>query len=333
MADVSERAVEPDAVETPGKEGAGDSLELVVYRAEPGSEIETNIDDIVERVREMLPEFRAWDIRDGDGYRDAKRARAALRRVRKQINDRKVEIRRAYMRALEPFDEKVKGALGPLDEADAALKGSIADYEATLRGRRLSQLRERYEEAAGDLAELVPFDAVMERRGDPKWLNQSYNDWKATRELESLVARISDEWRGVEELATDDDERDRYLAYYVESLDVATAMLRAQQDRSRREEIRRQREDRERWEAEQAAGAASAHPLAEDIARASAEAARAEMEAARAESESKQNPKAKRRWRVVVDMDIEATREEAMSIARALKSCGLTGTIKPIREG
>lgn len=342
---MAEQAVEPDVIETPEPDpqeetGGGGSLALAVYEATPGSEIRSNIESIIEQVENLLAEVGDWDLDTPQHYRDMKATRTEIRKVKTAIENERKRLKDEYTRPLRAFEEQVKRATGPLDEADRRFKQKLDDYEAREAQERRRFLRDYYEELAPDFAELVPFDRFLELRGDRGgrgkkgdliWLRRTVNEIKARDEMEAALAEVVKEWTALGAYCQNEDERVRIKSYYAESLDVAAALTRLKADRDREEEIRRQEEAEAKWRAEMAAQQAQAEAEREEAER--SQQTLADVQSSQSAPQPPAEPPAPaqpedeplQRWHVVLDAHIEATRSQVIALAQLLKANGLTG--------
>lgn len=335
MSDETTRALEPDAIEAPDAAPERVPLELAVYEATPGGEIRTNIDAIVDRVRAMLADEGAWEIRSASEARDAKRARADVRKLRKRIDDERKRLKDLYEAPLREFEAQVRRATGPLDEMDRAYKAELDRWDAHVAAERMEALRAHYEEAAGELAELLDFDDLMaraapraKRGGGYEWVRPSFGEVRAMDELDRLLRRLASDWAALGDMeVADEAERDRLRAHWLRSLDLGLACSALVEDRRRERAIREQREADEAWRRSQMA-LTDADPEQPEPAPAPEPKPELELDPVPAPE-----PEPERRWRVVVDCELAATRGHMQEVGRALRALGLTGRITAIEEG
>lgn len=336
----AERAIEPDAIELAESEAQAQAeaatLELAVYEATPGTAIRTNIDAIVSRVEALLADHGAWEIADSEGARAAKAARAEVRKVRKRIDDERLRLKDLYEAPLRAFEAEVKRATGPLDEADRAYKAALDEWERRRRAELMDHLREHYDDMAGELAELVPFERFVElkapkaARGNAlRWTQASVGFVKACDEMDAILRKLHDEWVSIDELKCEDEaERDRLRAYWCESLDFGEACSRIARERRQAAAIREQREAREAWEREQMT-LAQARPEPKSEPQPEPETTPAPQPQPEPEPQARtQAEQPAPMWEVRV----RATAAEVRRLAATLRDMGLHGTVRKIKE-
>lgn len=333
---MTERAVEPDVIETPDEQeskGGGGSLALAVYEAVPGSEIKTNIEAIIARVDQLLAEIGDWDLDSPQHYRDMKATRTEIRKVEAAIEGERKRLKDEYTRPLRAFEEQVKRATGPLKEADKRFKQKLDEYDERLAQKRREFLSDAYYDLAPDFTDLVPFEKFLDlrgergARGDLVWLRKSVNEIKARDDMERAVLAAVTEYDALAANCRDEDERIRIKSYYADTLDTATALTRLKADREREEEIRRQEEADAKWRAEMEAQRARADAEREEAERAQQTLSEAQPPAPEPAPEPPAQPEweSVHRWHIRLDAHIEATRSQVLALAQILKDNGLTG--------
>ena len=175
MADRDEGAVE---VET---EVIEERRELTVSFV-PAS-IEANFDALERHVDALLAPYEGatYDLASEGAVRDAKRDRAYLNGVVKDIDERRKAVKREYMRPYDAFDSRATAIVAKVRAASSSIKAQLDEAEGRRREGRLAELREHYEGFAGLLAPVVPYERFHEDR----WLNKTVRPAKAFEELDA----------------------------------------------------------------------------------------------------------------------------------------------------
>lgn len=237
--------------------------------------------DAQQRADAALERYRPAPIADEPGYNRAKKERAAVRKVRGEIDaERKLRLREVED-ALKALKEQVKEVTGPLDETDRAYKAALDEWDALKREERARALAQEYEDMAPALADMLPYER-MAAIADPegRWLLRSVGDKAAVDLMAAAAQRVVADYETVAALDMTDEERTEVRAEFFRTLDLPAAIRHANDLRAERERIAAFEEERRQRE-EEARRAAEERERAAEAARA-AQAAERERQAAEA---------------------------------------------------
>lgn len=237
--------------------------------------------DAQKRADATLDKYRPAPIADEAGYTRAKKERAAVRKVRGEIDaERKLRLREVED-ALKALKEQVKEVTGPLDETDREYKRLLDEWDAAKREERARALAQEYEDMAPALADMLPYER-MAAIADPegRWLLRSVGDKAAVDLMAAAAQRVVADYETVAALDMTDEERTEVRAEFFRTLDLPAAIRHANDLRAERERIAAFEEERKARE-EEARRAAEERERAAEAARA-AQAAERERQAAEA---------------------------------------------------
>lgn len=215
--------------------------------------------DAQQRADAALERYRPAPIADEPGYNRAKKERAAVRKVRGEIDaERKLRLREVED-ALKALKEQVKEVTGPLDETDREYKRLLDEWDAAKREERARALAQEYEDMAPALADMLPYER-MAAIADPegRWLLRSVGDKAAVDLMAAAAQRVVADYETVAALDMTDEERTEVRAEFFRTLDLPAAIRHANDLRAERERIaafeeeRRQREEEARRASERA---------------------------------------------------------------------------------
>ncbi len=204
-----------------------------------------------ERVAERCKLYKPPEkIVDEDGRLSATDARTQVRKDAAEIdNERKVMLRQAED-ALKQFKSSVKSVISPLTDLDAEYKRLLDEYEAEWKLNRKAELEELYVDTAPMLADIVPFDRIIERYGNERgsvWLNRISIVSVRQKVIDALNS-IAENERTIDELVPEDD-RVEVKAIFFDTLDINAAMREARRLKEQRERVLRLESERAELEA------------------------------------------------------------------------------------
>lgn len=134
--------------------------------------IQIDFESLKKECRELVGRYKDLYI-DETQVKEAKKDLADLRKKKKEINDQKIQIKKAYMKPFEDFEKGCKELIQIIDESVTNLDTQVKDYEYREKQQKRAEM-ELYWEVNG--VENVPFEKVF----DERLLNKSVTEkeWK-----------------------------------------------------------------------------------------------------------------------------------------------------------
>ena len=211
----------------------------------------------------IAAQYQPHDITNEADYKDAKSARAMLRKEIAAIDSDRKSMTSTLENAISRFKAHAAEAIGELTALETAYKSNITDYEDRWESTRRATLQEEYETYAPDIAlpldgqqtALVPFELLLKRFGtEGKWLNRSTNERAAVEHLRKCIDRVANDIKNINATEMDDRERVEVKGDYFSTLEFETTMSAMIQRRIQRDKTEQlEREQQERIAAEAAA--------------------------------------------------------------------------------
>lgn len=154
--------------------------------------IDANFDALDARVEELIAGYAEarYDLTDSDEIKQAKRDRAYLNGIAKEIDERRKAVKREYMRPYEEFEAQANAIAAKVKSASANIKEQLDEAEERRKDAAYAILKEYYEDLAGLLVPVVPYERVHEE----KWLNKTFGEIKAKRAIDEKVAKVAHDW-------------------------------------------------------------------------------------------------------------------------------------------
>lgn len=268
-----------------------------------------------ERAAALASQYTPHEIVDDADYKRSKTDRASVRKDADTIEREGRALVASAEKTIKDFKAGIKEAVDSLRGIDAEYAERIGAHEQAWRDARMAELRGEYEDYAPSLAELVPFEMLVQRYGSERgraWQNRSTSIVAAKKALCEACDDIADGERDIDALVADEADRNEVKALYFETLDLHRATTRAREMREQRERVAELERQRAEWAAQAAACAARLPETAE-----------AHEECPDYVPAAVAGPEA-RSWVVIVP---SATRPQMQSLAEALKALGLRGRI------
>lgn len=219
-------------------------------------EIEGNFREAYNAIREMMAPFEKMAVTP-ETIAEAKRDRAKIRSMEKQISDYRIQIKKTFLKPIDDFEVKCRALSDICARAAGNLDRQVKGFEEEKRQEKIARLQAFYEETAADILEYFPFDAIREKR----WENVSVSEEAAKREMDETAEKLRAGLTAIRIMESPHESE--LITAYMETRRLAEVM----QKKARLEETdRRERERRERQAAAQAAEATpgtAEHPAME----------------------------------------------------------------------
>lgn len=182
------KETEPQQVEAEVIEAETTTLEVTYTEAT----IASNMDALEAHVKKVVADYEGatYDLTSAQAIKEAKHDRSYLNGIRKEIDERRKAVKREYNKPLDAFERRCKQITAIIDESTDAIKAQIDEAEQTRKDALYSRLQQHYEEFAGLLAPVVPY----ERLHEPQWLNKTFGEIKAQQALEAKVSDVTRDW-------------------------------------------------------------------------------------------------------------------------------------------
>ena len=182
------KETEPQQVEAEVIETEATTLEVTYTEAT----IASNMDALEAHVKKVIADYEGatYDLASAQAIKDAKHDRSYLNGIKKEIDERRKAVKREYSKPLDAFERRCKQITAIIDESTDAIKAQLDEAEQTRKDALYSRLQQHYEEFAGLLAPVVPY----ERLHEPQWLNKTFGEIEAQQALEAKVSDVARDW-------------------------------------------------------------------------------------------------------------------------------------------
>lgn len=201
-----------------------------------------NYDETKSFLQEKMAEY------DGAVFTDetmdiAKKERAALRKLKTQMDNERKNVKSAWMKPYTEFETQVKELLNLVDKPVAAIDEQVKEYEEKKKQEKLETCKKIYGEEIGDFTDVLPFEKIY----DSKWVNASTTLKSIREEISGVVERTRTQIETIKMMNSDAVEK--ALEIYRDTLDMARAVAYINQYEATKREV--EEKERKRREAEE----------------------------------------------------------------------------------
>jgi len=215
--------------------------------------IETNSEEIKAALAAKMEEYKGM-VFTAESQPEAKRTVASLRKLKKAMNDRRIEIKKTFMAPYTNFEAQVKELDKLIDEPIDFISGQIEEFERRRVEAKKAMICEIYTGIMaeyGTVMEYLPLDRIY----DSRWENSTTTQKAITEAITAHVEHVEKDLDTIR--AMESEFEDKGLAKYKATLELSDAITAMNQYQKQKEEIlRRQAEEEQRKAEEEARRAA-----------------------------------------------------------------------------
>lgn len=185
-----------------------------------------------------------------DSYKQDKKTAAELNKLKKALNDRKIEIKKQSTKEVDQFADEVKSMTSELDEVVSQIRAGINAYDEKAKAERTESIKRKIADLCSEAH--VSADDI---EWNLSWANKSATWTKTEREVKAQIVALQAEYRqyaeAVKAVTNRAAELDLPESHWVEMLkysplsDVLSQMGHYKEDlaqQKQRDAERRQRE-------------------------------------------------------------------------------------------
>lgn len=164
----------------------------LLSRQEPGEVTIDNFQELREALSGVLNRYEHLVYTD-DMLADAKADKKELTRLRRELDDRRKEVKLAYLAPYNAFEGKVKELLAMIDAPLEEIKGFIVSMEEREKAVKRQELEAYFRRKSGPLGDLAEQVLSSPAFLEDKWLNKSTSAkaWQAAVD-EKIAAAARD---------------------------------------------------------------------------------------------------------------------------------------------
>ena len=165
-----------------------EDLTLVINNPDEGHFLKSigwNKEQIKEAVVNITEQYRGLSYTE-EQLQEAKADRAKLNAMKKDISDRRVQVKQALLEPYEKFEAEVNEVVALIDEPIAMIDKQIVAYEERTKKEKRQSLEDFFEKSMVDIPVRITFDTIF----NPKWLNRTASLSSCKKEIKKAIEDI-----------------------------------------------------------------------------------------------------------------------------------------------
>lgn len=222
------------------------ALELKMEPLQAPEKIGFNYEELKGRLNSMVADYKGLVFTE-EQLPEAKKDRASLNRMKKALNDARIQTQREYMAPFDEFKSRIDSLIKMVDEPIREIDTQVKAFEEVQKQEKKEEILRLFE-AKGFRDFVAP-----EKIWNEKWLNKSFSIKQIDEEMDSLSDKIDTETCTISQL---DAFAFEAMEVYKESLDLSRAIAegkRLSEIQKRKEEEAKKKEESEKLRASEEA--------------------------------------------------------------------------------
>ena len=166
-----------------------EELTLVINNPDEGHFLKSigwNKDEIKKAVISITEQYKGLAYTEAQ-LQEAKADRAKLNAMKKDISDRRIQVKNALLEPYNVFEAEVKEVVALIEEPIAMIDEQIVAYEERTKEEKRQTLEKFFTENRADLPELITFEKIF----NPKWLNKTSSLSSCKKEIKKAIEDIT----------------------------------------------------------------------------------------------------------------------------------------------
>jgi hypothetical protein len=199
--------------------------------------INFNFEEIRDKLAAEMAHYKGMLFTE-ETKKAAKETIADLRKLKNDVNGKRIEIKKAYMLPYDEFEAKVKELDALIDEPIVFINGQIEDFEHKRIEERKQLIQQIYEENISDMQEFLPLQRIY----DKKWENATTSK-KAIKN--AISERVESAKKDIDTIrAMNSDDVPHALELYKRTFSLADAIAHINKYEQQKAEILKREEEK-----------------------------------------------------------------------------------------
>ena len=203
--------------------------------------IDFNFEDLKDALTAELELYKNLVFTE-DTKADAKKTVAELRKLKKQINDKRIEVKKLYMQPYTDFEAKVKELDKLINEPIAYISEQIDAFEQKRIEEKRELINKIYLELVSEREDIAGY-AELNRVYDSKWENASTSKKTIQEAITSYLDSVDNDIAAIESMESEYEAK--ALMRYKETGVLSDALLTIRQWEKQKEEILKAEEEKQ----------------------------------------------------------------------------------------
>ncbi|MEQ2631434.1 DUF1351 domain-containing protein [Roseburia inulinivorans] len=208
-----------------------------------------NFEEIKEKLNSELEIYKNMIFTE-ESKTEAKKTIASLRKLKKSVNDKKLEVKKSFMIPYTNFEAQVKELDNLIDEPINFINNQVEEFERKRVEEKKALISEIYTEIMAEHVEASGY-LPLQRIYDSKWENATTTKKAITETITERVDHVEKDLGIIRSMESEFE--DKGIEKYKATLELSDAIEVMNQYQKQKEEILRRQEEEAKRKAEEEA--------------------------------------------------------------------------------
>lgn len=208
-----------------------------------------NFEEIKEKLNSELEIYKNMIFTE-ESKTEAKKTIASLRKLKKSVNDKKLEVKKSFMIPYTNFEAQVKELDNLIDEPINFINNQVEEFERKRVEEKKALISEIYTEIMAEHEEASGY-LPLQRIYDSKWENATTTKKAITEAIAERVDHVEKDLGIIRSMGSEFE--DKGIEKYKATLELSDAIEVMNQYQKQKEEILRRQEEEAKRKAEEEA--------------------------------------------------------------------------------
>ena len=209
--------------------------------------INLNFDELKTQLIEFVETYKNIVITE-EQKGEAKADIATLRKLKDELDDKRKEVKREYMKPCDEFEEKIKSLKAIIDEPIAIIDGKLKEFEARRIGEKQIKISEIYAEEMEEYKDNVSLGSIYNAR----WENATYTESAIRADIQEIKMGLDRDINILMSMKSEVTDK-AITKYYTGGRNLAECINYINNYEATKAEVLRKQEEEERRKAEETA--------------------------------------------------------------------------------
>lgn len=176
-----------------------------------------NFEELKAELSEKIKPYETLAVTEDD-LKSAKSDRTTLNKLKKALNDKKVEVKKEYISPLESFEKQVKELVEIIDKGVNNIDAQVKDFEKKELDAKLKAIADFYVTEFPNYHKILKLERIIPN----KWQNKTCKLEAIEQEIRDKVFKFDNDIKVIKAMKLECEEQ--MLDAYVETLDMSAAL-------------------------------------------------------------------------------------------------------------
>lgn len=179
--------------------------------------INSNYETLKTQISDQLESYNNLVI-TADTIKEGKSKKSLLNKLKKAINDKRIEVKNIYMQPYEDFKNNMDTLIEMIDQSVLSIDSQVKVFDDVKKEEKRKSIEYFYQTNIKSLMDLLPLEKIWNDR----WLNTTYSFMQISQEIMGIIEKTKTDIATIKAMKLGFENE--ILSKYLVSLDISVAL-------------------------------------------------------------------------------------------------------------